>query len=66
MFATDLLKYVRKFLYCRNDNLFATLDEFSQIARMLSVTYGCANLHEILDRAVQLVIKDPAVRHYDH
>jgi DNA end-binding protein Ku len=52
MFAADFVKYEPKFLYRRNDDLLTALDEFLQVARMVSVTYYCANLLNVSDCTV--------------
>ena len=42
------------------------LDELPQVAGMFGVADRRADLHELLDRLLDLVVEDAAVRHHDH
>ena len=45
---------------------FPLLDELPQVAGMFRVAHRRADLHELFDRLLDLVVENPAVRHHDH
>ena len=59
--VADLVEDERELLDRRDDDLLALLDELAQVARVLGVADGRADLGELLDRVADLLVEDAAV-----
>ena len=62
----DLVKDEGKFLHRRDDDLPALFDEPAQVARALGVPDRRADLHELPDRRLDLVVEQAPVGDHDH
>jgi hypothetical protein len=62
----DLVEDEGKFLHRRDDDLPALFDEPAQVARALGVPDGRADLHELPDRGLDLVVEQAPVGDHDH
>ena len=64
--AFELVEDEREFLDRGDDDLLALGDELPQVAGALGVPDGRADLHELPDGLLELVVKDSAVSDHDH
>jgi hypothetical protein len=62
----DLVEDEGEFLHRRDDDLPALFDEPAQVARALGVPDGRADLHELPDRGLDLVVEQAPVGDHDH
>ena len=63
--AADLVEDERELLDRRDDDLLAALDELAQVAGVLGMADGRADLGELLDGVVDLLVEDAPVGHDD-
>ena len=61
MLVADLVEDERELLHRGDDDLLALVDELAQVARVLGVTHGRADLGELLDRVADLLVEDAPV-----
>ena len=63
--VADLVEDERELLHRRDDDLLAALDELAQVAGVLGVAHGRADLRELLDGVLDLLVEDAAVGDHD-
>ena len=66
VFRSDLRNDVRELLDRGDNNTLSIRNGFRKIAGMLCPCDRVADLHELLDRIPNLLVKNPAIRDYDH
>ena len=62
----DLVEYPRELLHRGDDDLLALLDEPPQVTGVLGMAHRGANLHELLDGLLDLIVEDAPVGDDDH
>ena len=64
--VADGVEDVRKLLHRGDDDPLAVLEQGAEMARVLGMSHDGADLRELLDGVLDLLVQHPPIRHHDH